>query len=151
MRFTSYLCIFFSFHVIYSQSLDDIDNCQHNFCQNNATCVDGMHSYTCQCQEGFSGVHCETGACVTSNPAYFRTTDPKINSPKKKIVNSSEVFGQLIQLFRTTHTNIWITQPDIYSLNMTEIVRIFISLGIGILCKRKLIKLSWHSKNEWRL
>jgi slit 2 len=38
----------------------NIDDCENHLCQNNATCVDGVESYTCVCLAGFAGDHCET-------------------------------------------------------------------------------------------
>ena len=37
----------------------NIDECENNTCQNNATCVDGINNFTCSCQPGFSGRFCE--------------------------------------------------------------------------------------------
>ena len=44
----------------------DIDDCASNLCVNGA-CVDGVNSYTCNCNPGYSGIHCETGesTCCT--------------------------------------------------------------------------------------
>ena len=39
----------------------DIDDCVNNSCQNNATCVDHVNGYTCNCSAGFTGTYCETG------------------------------------------------------------------------------------------
>ena len=45
-------------HQLYS--LENTDDCPGNECQNNATCVDALNSYTCQCAEGFEGDYCES-------------------------------------------------------------------------------------------
>ncbi|XP_019616663.1 PREDICTED: sushi, von Willebrand factor type A, EGF and pentraxin domain-containing protein 1-like isoform X1 [Branchiostoma belcheri] len=37
----------------------NIDDCEDNVCQNNATCLDGVGNYTCLCSEGFVGDFCE--------------------------------------------------------------------------------------------
>ena len=37
----------------------DIDDCVNNSCQNNATCVDHVSGYTCNCPAGFTGTYCE--------------------------------------------------------------------------------------------
>ncbi|XP_060077180.1 sushi, von Willebrand factor type A, EGF and pentraxin domain-containing protein 1-like [Ylistrum balloti] len=37
----------------------DIDDCDANSCQNNATCQDSVNNYTCQCLPNFTGVLCE--------------------------------------------------------------------------------------------
>ncbi|XP_077387530.1 coagulation factor IXa [Festucalex cinctus] len=37
----------------------DGDQCKSNLCVHQATCKDGFSSYTCLCQHGFTGVHCE--------------------------------------------------------------------------------------------
>ena len=39
----------------------DIDYCKNATCKNGASCMDGLHNYTCSCMAGFSGDHCETG------------------------------------------------------------------------------------------
>jgi hypothetical protein len=39
----------------------DIDDCSPNQCQNGATCVDGVTSYTCSCVAGYNGTLCEIG------------------------------------------------------------------------------------------
>ena len=33
----------------------DIDECISNSCITNATCKDGINSYTCECKKGFTG------------------------------------------------------------------------------------------------
>ena len=37
----------------------NIDECASNPCQNNATCLDGINNFTCDCQLGFTGPLCE--------------------------------------------------------------------------------------------
>ena len=39
----------------------DINECSSNPCDNSGVCTDGVNGYTCTCQPGTSGVHCETG------------------------------------------------------------------------------------------
>lgn len=39
----------------------EFNECDSNPCQNGATCVDDLNSYTCSCQSGYQGTHCETG------------------------------------------------------------------------------------------
>ena len=41
--------------------ISDINECGSNPCQNEATCVDEISGYTCQCLPGWTGVHCEIG------------------------------------------------------------------------------------------
>ncbi len=38
----------------------DIDECASNPCENGGTCVDDINQYTCNCDPGWTGVHCET-------------------------------------------------------------------------------------------
>lgn len=38
---------------------ENIDDCPGNLCQNGATCIDGINSYTCQCPPSYTGKHCE--------------------------------------------------------------------------------------------
>ena len=37
----------------------DIDDCMVNSCAENSTCVDGVNSYSCLCEEGTRGEYCE--------------------------------------------------------------------------------------------
>ena len=39
----------------------DIDDCKNNSCKNDATCIDGVNDYTCECATGYSGDNCEIG------------------------------------------------------------------------------------------
>ena len=39
----------------------DIDECASDPCMNGATCVDRLNMYTCDCDAGYKGTHCETG------------------------------------------------------------------------------------------
>ena len=40
--------------------VEDIDDCGDvNPCLNSGTCVDGINSYSCDCDSGFSGFNCE--------------------------------------------------------------------------------------------
>ncbi|XP_060565849.1 neurocan core protein-like isoform X2 [Ruditapes philippinarum] len=41
------------------EMIKDIDDCSPNQCQNGATCVDGVTSYTCLCVAGYNGTLCE--------------------------------------------------------------------------------------------
>lgn len=36
----------------------NIDDCEKNMCQNGATCVDGVNTYTCACPPTFTGPYC---------------------------------------------------------------------------------------------
>ena len=38
----------------------DIDECASGPCQNSVGCNDQVNSYTCNCQPGWTGIHCET-------------------------------------------------------------------------------------------
>ena len=48
--------------IICSTSLD-IDECNSAPCMNGGTCVDAIAEYTCNCNDGYSGTHCETSKC----------------------------------------------------------------------------------------
>ena len=39
----------------------DVNECDSQPCQNNATCTDLVNSYSCQCIAGYTGVQCEKG------------------------------------------------------------------------------------------
>ena len=42
----------------------DIDDCVRVTCSFHGTCVDGVNSHTCSCEEGYTGDNCETGRFV---------------------------------------------------------------------------------------
>ena len=50
-------CLFFFLKYFFL----DINECSSNPCSNGGTCVDQVNKYLCNCQTGFTGVHCETG------------------------------------------------------------------------------------------
>ena len=46
----------------------DIDECASSPCQNGGTCVDGVNSYTCNCDVGYAGKNCEPGNILMIYP-----------------------------------------------------------------------------------
>ena len=44
----------------------DINECHSDPCMNGATCEDGVFQYTCDCVDGYTGTHCETGVYYMS-------------------------------------------------------------------------------------
>ena len=38
----------------------DIDDCDNNYCENGAACLDGVGEYTCLCAVGYEGDLCQT-------------------------------------------------------------------------------------------
>ena len=56
--FSGNLCKFANFYfLIFSGTTCEInvDECSSNPCQNNATCVDDVNGYICECHQGFRG------------------------------------------------------------------------------------------------
>ena len=41
-----------------------MNECGSNACLYNATCVDDVNGYTCECINGSTGLHCETGEWI---------------------------------------------------------------------------------------
>ena len=39
----------------------DIDDCANNPCQQGAACADGLHDYSCDCPNGYTGKECHIG------------------------------------------------------------------------------------------
>lgn len=46
--------------------ISDFNECVSSPCVH-GTCIDQLHSYTCQCQLGYTGTNCETGQLVLHN------------------------------------------------------------------------------------
>lgn len=40
-----------------------INNCASNPCQNGATCNNGINTFSCSCNAGYTGTLCQTGKC----------------------------------------------------------------------------------------
>lgn len=43
---------------------EDYNECESNPCLNNGTCFDVTNGYSCSCQAGYSGIHCEIDVAV---------------------------------------------------------------------------------------
>ena len=60
----------------------DIDECASNPCVNDATCVDNVNGYTCNCAVGYTGTHCEQGVnsfkVATNIVVYSRALNLKV-------------------------------------------------------------------------
>lgn len=41
----------------------DINDCISSPCKNGGTCVDGVNSFQCFCQEGWEGKYCQISKC----------------------------------------------------------------------------------------
>ena len=39
---------------------ENVDECIESECQNNATCIDGIAGYSCQCRQGYAGALCQS-------------------------------------------------------------------------------------------
>ena len=57
--------------IINNNSHLDIDECLSNPCYNNATCNDGIDSYTCSCNTGYTGSLCENSLVRYVDYNYF--------------------------------------------------------------------------------
>ncbi|XP_062584713.1 sushi, von Willebrand factor type A, EGF and pentraxin domain-containing protein 1-like [Saccostrea cucullata] len=54
-----------------------VNTCNSNPCQNGGSCIDGENKYTCNCIQGYTGVHCEKDIqppIVKSCPSNIRNT-----------------------------------------------------------------------------
>ena len=71
-----------------SMIISDVNECDSMPCQNNGTCNNtepaGTGNYTCQCQPGYTGIHCETG--MWRNPCrWVKDFDAKLSWINKYI------------------------------------------------------------------
>ena len=55
---------------LYVKLILDIDDCASNPCQNGATCSDGVHSYSCLCNSGYTGSNCEIGNVLENSISF---------------------------------------------------------------------------------
>ena len=52
-------------------SFPDINECHSDPCMNGATCEDGVFQYTCDCVDGYTGTHCETGMHCIGQECFY--------------------------------------------------------------------------------
>ena len=55
-----YASIMYNFFALANYFVD-VDDCVRVTCSFHGTCVDGVNSHTCSCEEGYTGDNCETG------------------------------------------------------------------------------------------
>ena len=83
--------------------ITEVDNCEGVMCHNNGTCMDGVASYTCQCEPDYTGDHCESSIFLITllSQAYGKQDD-------------TQLFKQTIYLLKcTTHQpKTWVTTPQ---------------------------------------
>lgn len=58
----------------------DTDDCALNPCQNGGTCIDGVHSYTCACPNGYSGQTCGIPVCPCMAHPEFAAAAPLLDT-----------------------------------------------------------------------
>ena len=51
--------------ILFVDSQDDIPDCTANSCNGNGQCVDGLNSFTCLCNPGFTGTNCQVRNMLT--------------------------------------------------------------------------------------
>lgn len=51
--------------------ITDIDDCAGVTCLNGGSCVDGVNSFTCRCDVGYTGTHCEQSKLLDKSTILF--------------------------------------------------------------------------------
>ena len=72
----------------------EIDECISNTCNKNATCIDTINSYACECKEGFTG----DGPSCTGNVIIVIYITAKCNCPSSFIETRYEINNVYIVL-----------------------------------------------------
>ena len=47
--------------IFYETFSVDIDECSSALCVNDGNCIDNVNGYMCNCSDGYTGNHCESG------------------------------------------------------------------------------------------
>ena len=65
--------------------VSDVDHCRKHPCKNGATCVAAKpFGYKCDCTQGFTGSHCETGLAPTKyTPAWIKIIITGAHNPER--------------------------------------------------------------------
>ena len=63
----------------------DVDDCTIDSCQNGGICMDGLNSFTCSCQTGYTGTYCETCKLDYAGQPILEVEDTDINLFMKQI------------------------------------------------------------------
>ena len=50
----------------------EIDECASSPCQNGGTCRELLNAFTCDCADGYGGIHCEIGKAKHKQQQYNR-------------------------------------------------------------------------------
>ncbi|XP_066275229.1 SCO-spondin-like [Branchiostoma lanceolatum] len=77
---------------------EDTDDCASVTCQNGGNCTDGIGGYTCDCAEGYEGVHCETASCLV-RPLYGPSADD--NYSRSSCINYEVLLPEVTALIRS--------------------------------------------------
>jgi hypothetical protein len=54
-------CQIYAYYFSLCLSFLEIDECQNAVCLHGAACRDQVNGYSCVCQAGYTGKHCQTG------------------------------------------------------------------------------------------
>ena len=65
----------------------NIGYCDSEPCLNNATCINEVYGYTCNCTNGYNGTHCESGIYIFVSLNYRDSLPLHLNMPSRHIKN----------------------------------------------------------------
>ena len=85
--------------------LADVNECDSTPCQNGGSCIDGIDSFTCKCQNGYTGINCQrrklysyrqsvglTSVSYNTIQAY-QGHDIKLNTPCRHLISHGNVIS----------------------------------------------------------
>ena len=111
----------------------DIDDRASVPCQNGGTCTDGVNSYTCTCNSGYTGPECQTGSQIANTvvvcAAMFLQLNPLVQKPHNCV---------FCQTDKNAFKVLFLKLLNIFSCNCNSSMKFAVLYQVAILHARQL-------------